>query len=90
MQRASHFSKLDLASAYQVWLDHESQNLTAFITHEGLFCFKGVCFGLASVPATFQQVMLKILKDCHGIQLYLNDVIVYGKSQQERNKNKQG
>lgn len=27
--------------------------------------------------------MSKILKDCHGVQFYLDNVTVYGKSQQE-------
>lgn len=63
----------------QVRLHTESRNLTAFITHEGLFFFKRVCSGLAHASATFQQVMLKVLEDCHGIQFYLDDIIVYGK-----------
>ncbi|XP_040069533.2 uncharacterized protein LOC115325180, partial [Ixodes scapularis] len=84
LRGASCFSKLDLASAYhQVRLDPKSRDLTAFITHEGLFRFKRVCFGLASAPAAFQQVMSKILKDCPGVQFYLDDVIVYGSSPQE-------
>ncbi|XP_064482545.1 uncharacterized protein K02A2.6-like [Ornithodoros turicata] len=37
---AMKFSKLDLASAYQVPLHPDSRDLTAFITHEGLFRFK--------------------------------------------------
>lgn len=85
---SSYFSKLDLASAYhQVRLDPVSRDLTAFITHEGLFRFKRVCFGLASAPAAFQQIMSKILKDCPGVQFYLDDVIVYGSSLQEHDAN---
>lgn len=85
---ASHFSKLDLASAYyQVRLDPKSRDLTAFITHEGLFRFTRVCFGLASAPAAFQKIMSNILKDCKGVQFYLDDVIVYGSSQQEHDEN---
>lgn len=38
---------------------------------------------LATVPAAFQQVLLKILRKFRGIQFYLDDIIVYGKSQQE-------
>lgn len=40
VQGVSNYSKLDLASAYQVRLGPENRNLTAFITHEGLFHFK--------------------------------------------------
>lgn len=81
---AQRFSKLDLAAAYhQVPLHPDSRDLTAFITHEGLFRFKRVCFGLASAPATFQQMMAKILQGCKGVLFYLDDVVVYGKNQQE-------
>ena len=54
---------------------------------EGLFRFKRVCFGLASAPAAFQHIMSKILKDCPGVQFYLDDVIVYGSSLQEHDAN---
>lgn len=45
MQRASLFSKLDLASTcHQVWPNPASQSLTSFITHEELFHFTYACF----------------------------------------------
>lgn len=51
---ASYFSKLNLRSAhYQLLLRESSTDLTTFITHEGLFRFKQVCFGVASAPAVF-------------------------------------
>lgn len=81
---ATHFSKLDLACAYhQVLLHPDSRDLTAFITHEGLFRFKRVCFGLASAPAAFQKMMAKILDGCSGVLFYIDDVIVFGKSAEE-------
>ncbi|CAM4562393.1 unnamed protein product [Caretta caretta] len=46
---AKMFSTLDLQSAYhQVMLQEDSRDLTAFITHEGLFHFKHVPYGLTS------------------------------------------
>lgn len=88
LQGASHFSKLDLASAYhQIRLAPESRDLTAFITHEGLFRFKRVCFGLASAPAAFQDIMSKVLRNCKGVRFYLDDIIVYGSSQREHDEN---
>nr|XP_037268801.1 uncharacterized protein K02A2.6-like [Rhipicephalus microplus] len=78
---ATHFSKLDLASAYhQVLLHPDSRDLTAFITHEGLFRFKRVCFGLASAPAAFHKMMATILDGCPSVLFYIDDVIVFGKS----------
>ncbi|CAM5099970.1 unnamed protein product [Natator depressus] len=55
---AKMFSTLDLETAYyQVMLHEESRDLTAFITHEGLFHFKRVPYGLASAPSAFQKMM---------------------------------
>ncbi len=75
------FSTINLANAYhQVPLHEDSRDLTAFITHEGLFRYKRVCYGLASAPAAFQKLMSTILKDVPGVQCYLDDVIVFGDS----------
>ncbi|XP_075739522.1 uncharacterized protein LOC142784984 [Rhipicephalus microplus] len=85
---ARHFSNLDLASAYhQVLLHPDSRDLAAFVTHEGLFRFKRVCFGLTSAPAAFQQLMTRILQGCHGVLCYIDDIIVFGKTEKEHAKN---
>eukprot|EP00057_Strongylocentrotus_purpuratus_P015142 XP_011669616.1 PREDICTED: uncharacterized protein LOC105440782 [Strongylocentrotus purpuratus] len=87
LEGSTVFSKMDLASAYhQLELDEESRDLTAFITHDGLYRFKRVCFGLASAPSTFQKMMSIILAGLPGVQCYLDDVIVYGKDKGEHDK----
>ena len=69
MHGATHFSKLALKSAYhQLELDPESQDLTAFITHEGVFRFRKVCFGLSSAPSCFQIMMSIILSLKHKVR----------------------
>ncbi len=71
------FSTVDLANAfYQVALHEDNRDLTDFITHEGLFCYKRVCYGLASALAAFQKLISAILKDVLGVQCYLDDIIV--------------
>ncbi|XP_064464778.1 uncharacterized protein K02A2.6-like [Ornithodoros turicata] len=83
---ASYFSKLDLSSAYhQMELAEESRNLTAFITHEGLFRYKRVCFGLASAAAAFQKMLAMVLKGLKGVMHYLDDILVYGATMEEHN-----
>lgn len=86
---AQYFSRLNLASAAypQVLLHLESRNLTAFITQEGLYRFKRVCLGFASSPAMFQRMMSALLKDCPGVLCYIDDIIVFGRSQEEHTGN---
>jgi hypothetical protein len=77
---ATVFYTIDLANAYhQMLLAEESRDLTAFITHDGLFRFKHVPYGLCSAPSTFSKMMSLVLKGCKGVQFYLDDVIIYGK-----------
>ena len=81
------FSTIDLATAYyQVPLHEDSRDLTAFITHEGLFRFCRVPYGLASAPSAFQKMMATILKGMPGVQAYLDDLIIYGKDVESHNR----
>ncbi|XP_064479088.1 uncharacterized protein K02A2.6-like [Ornithodoros turicata] len=85
---AQYFSRIDLRSAYhQVLLHPESSSLTTFITHDGLYRFKRVCFGLSSAPAMFQRMMSLILKDCSGVSCYIDDIIVFGRHKAEHQEN---
>lgn len=81
---AKIFSKLDLSSAYhQLDLAEESRDLTAFVTHEGLFRFTRVCIGLASAAPAFQKLMDCILKGTQGTIVYLDDVLIFGATNKE-------
>ena len=77
---AKYFSTLDLISGYwQVEVSPEDLEKTAFCTHDGLFEFKIMLFGLCNIPATFQRLMDRVLA---GVQwssclVYLDDVIIY-------------
>lgn len=80
---AAWLSKLDLAFIYyQVELAEGSREIT-FVTHERLFRFCRVCFGLISDPAAFQRIMQEILKGCNGVLFYIDDIIVFGRTKGE-------
>ncbi len=88
LQGATVFSTIDLASAYHQMLLHpDSQDLTACITHNGLFRFCRVPFGLVSAPSAFQKMMTTILAGLPGVQAYLDDVICYCATQQDHDAN---
>ena len=77
------FSTLDMLSGYwQVELDEESKQKTAFATHLGLHQWNVMPFGLMGAPGTFQKLMQTVLGSMSYKQLlvYLDDVIVPAKS----------
>lgn len=87
LQGATLFSSLDLKSAYhQLDLHPDSRSLTTFITHQGLMRYKRCPYGLKSLPQAFQKVMEAVLRGLPGVQVYLDDVIIWGRSHGEHDK----
>lgn len=77
------FSTLDLQSGYfQVEMDTEDAEKTAFTTFCGLYQFKVMSFGLCNAPATFERMMEVILSGLHWetCLLYIDDVIIFADS----------
>lgn len=86
------FSTLDLLSGYwQVKIDKANKDKTAFCTTEGLIQFKVMPFGLCNAPATFQMLLDLVLAGFQWSEclVYLNDVIVLGRTFEEHLRNLQ-
>jgi len=84
LQGASVFSSLDLQSGYhQIRIADEDVPKTAFSTPLGLFEFCVLPFGLTNAPAAFQREMNRVFKGLDFVLVYLDDILVFSKSQVE-------
>ncbi|KAK7090187.1 hypothetical protein V1264_010020 [Littorina saxatilis] len=85
---AKLFSKLDARHGYwSVKLDEESSRLTTFNSPCGRFRFVRLPFGLNVSQDIFQNHMDQILSQCPGTLGITDDVVVYGKDEDEHDRN---
>ena len=90
LQGQRYFSTLDLASGYwQIEMDPESKEKTAFIVDNNVFEWNRLAFGLTNAPGTFQRLMNYVLRDVIGkiCLVYLDDIIVFSRSVEGHLKN---
>ena len=83
MSGAKIFTTLDLASGYwQVLLDPEDREQTAFSTQKGHFQFVTMPMGLKGAPATFQRLMDSVLRGLYwkSVLVYLDDIILFSQT----------
>ena len=80
-----YLSCLDLKSGYwQVAMATEDKPKTAFITHEGLYQFNVMPFGLTGAPSVFQNLMNNVLAGANTYAMaYLDDVIIFSRGSYE-------
>ena len=54
-----------------------------YVSGMGKFEFNRVPFGLAQAPAYFQRLINKVLTDCNFAMGYLDDIIIFSKTEEE-------
>jgi len=84
--QATIFTSLDLNSAYfQMALDPETKHKAAFVTHEGVFEWNRLPFGLKNAPMSFQMLMSQVLRGLHWkfALCYIDDILIYSKDFEE-------
>ncbi|KAM1206144.1 hypothetical protein FF1_006824 [Malus domestica] len=72
-------SFMDGSSGYnQIRMALEDEELTAFRTPKGIYCYKVMPFGLKNAGATYQRAMQKIFSDMlhKNVECYVDDVVV--------------
>ena len=79
------FSSLDLRSGYyHIGLSDSAKPKSAFILSSlGKYQFNRVPFRLAQAPAYFQKLINDVLKGCNFAMGYLDDIIIYSRSEKE-------
>ena len=88
--RSYFFTTLDLAAGFwQVKVDEESREKTAFVTQRGLFEFCVMPFGLTNTPAIFQRLMQRVLNGVNPdngpdfTDAYIDDVLVFSRTAED-------
>ena len=79
------FSSLDLRSGYyHIGLKESAKPKSAFLLSSlGKYQFNRVPFRLAQAPAYFQKLINDVLKGCNFVMGYLDDIIIYSRSEKE-------
>ena len=79
------FSSLDLRSGYyHIDLKDSAKPKSAFVLSSlGKYQFNRVLFRLAQAPAYFQKLINNVLKGCNFAMGYLDDIIIYSRSEKE-------
>ena len=77
---------MDAFSRYnQIQMAKEDQEKTAFITSQGLYCYRVMPFGLKNAEATYQRLVNQMFSKQIGrnVEVYVDDMLV--KSKEEEN-----
>ena len=75
---------MDAFSGYnQIKMDEEDQKKTAFITSQGLYCYKVMPFGLKNAGATYQGLVNKMFNKqiSRNMEAYIDDMLVKSKEE---------
>ena len=84
---ATVFSKLDLNQGYnQLEITPQSRYIATFSTHPGLMHYKRLTFGISSAAEVSQNAIHESLKGIDSVINFIDDILVYGKTQKEHNR----
>ncbi|CAG2245678.1 unnamed protein product [Mytilus edulis] len=83
-KHAQTYSVCDMRQGFwQLELDEQSKEKTAFMTHRGQYEFNRLPYGLANSPATFNMIMNEVIRDLNwkSALVYVDDILIYNECQ---------
>lgn len=84
MNGSKFFARLDLRKGFhQIPMEPKSRYLTAFMTPFGLYEYVTMPFGLKNPSGFLQKTLEDILHDLLGVEIFIDDIVIHGKSKGE-------
>lgn len=81
------FSKLDIKTAYhQIQLSEKSREITTFMTHQALYRYKHLMFGVSCAPELYNKVLQQTLSGLDGVSSISDDTVVHGEMQTQHDE----
>ena len=88
LNQSKVYSKLDIKWAYhQLELLPKSREITTFMTHQGLYRYKQLRFGISCAPEMYNKIIHQALCGLTSVSSLYDDIIVHGKNEEEHNRN---
>ena len=78
ISQAKYVTKFDLLKGFwQIPLTDRTKEISVFVTHDGLYQYKVMPFGMKISPATFQRLINMIITGLDNCKAYIDDAIIY-------------
>ena len=78
LNKAIFFTKIDLTKGFwQLPIEVDSRQYTAFRVPNGHYQFKFVPFGLLNSPSYFNRTIRKVLKGLNHVVFYFDDILIF-------------